>query len=83
MEPVRICLSSDAIRATFLTPLLDGRRNSEIPWTRGIWEWAVLALYLVFVVVVTGMLLLVVRSKAPKGRWRWGRKPGDDPSEDL
>ncbi|HEY8201580.1 MAG TPA: hypothetical protein VII47_09525 [Actinomycetota bacterium] len=42
-----------------------------------------MALYLVFVVVVTGMLLLVVRSKAPKGRWRWGRKPGDDPSEDL
>jgi hypothetical protein len=36
-----------------------------------------------FVIPSAIVFILLVRSRAPKGRWRWGRKPDDDPGEDL
>ena len=39
--------------------------------------------YLAFVAVAAVAFLAIVRSKAPKARWRWGRKPDDDPAEDF
>jgi hypothetical protein len=39
--------------------------------------------YYAFVVPSALVFVFVVRRKAPKGRWRWGQKPGDDPEEDL
>lgn len=41
---------------------------------------------LVFVttfMVATGMLLSITHYTAPKPRWRWGKKPTDNPSEDA
>ena len=39
--------------------------------------------YYAFVFPSAFVFILIVRRKAPKGRWRWGQKPDDDPGEDL
>ncbi len=33
-------------------------------------------------IVATGTLLAVTHYVAPKPKWRWGKKPGDNPDED-
>jgi hypothetical protein len=42
-----------------------------------------LGVYVAVVVMALVMLLLVTVRKAPKGKWRWGAKDGDNPEEDL
>lgn len=39
--------------------------------------------YLIFVIMSTTILLLITVRKAPKGKWRWGWKEGDDTNEDY
>lgn len=39
--------------------------------------------YLIFVIMSTTILLLITVQKAPKGKWRWGWKEGDDTNEDY
>ena len=34
-------------------------------------------------VVATGLLFVVTYYTAPKPRWRWGKKPDDNPKEDF
>jgi uncharacterized membrane protein HdeD (DUF308 family) len=40
-------------------------------------------LYSVFVIITTTILLLITVRKAPKGKWRWGWKEGDNEGEDI
>ncbi|HYN99355.1 MAG TPA: hypothetical protein VEU28_06740 [Actinomycetota bacterium] len=37
----------------------------------------------IFMAAATVGLILISVSKGPRPRWRWGRKPGDDPEEDF
>lgn len=39
--------------------------------------------YSIFVITSTTILLLITVRKAPKGKWRWGWKEGDNKSEDF
>lgn len=39
--------------------------------------------YLVAVALAVVALLWFTRHKRPTARWRWGRKPDDDPDEDF
>lgn len=32
--------------------------------------------------VATGLLLVITHYKGPKPKWRWGKKPDDNPEED-
>ncbi len=46
-------------------------------------EATVSIVFILFTVVLTAMFLALVASKSPKPKWRWGRKPGDNPKEDY
>lgn len=39
--------------------------------------------FVMLVTAATACLLLISFSKGPRPRWRWGRKPGDNPDEDF
>lgn len=39
--------------------------------------------YLIFIITTTSVLLLLTVRKAPKGKWRWGWKEGDDKNVDF
>ena len=39
--------------------------------------------YLLFVAIATVGLVRITLRKGPRPRWRWGRKPGDNPAEDF
>jgi uncharacterized membrane protein len=40
-------------------------------------------LFLIFLIVVTAALVVISLVKGPRPRWRWGRKPADNPDEDF
>lgn len=44
--------------------------------------WGV-AGYLVGIAAGAGVLLWLTQKKGPRGHWRWGKKPEDDPAEDY
>lgn len=46
-------------------------------------DFAYTLAYLVFIIASTSSLLLITVRKAPKGKWRWGWKEGDDKKEDF
>jgi hypothetical protein len=39
--------------------------------------------FVIFFTAATAGLILISINKGPKPRWRWGRKPGDNPDEDF
>lgn len=39
--------------------------------------------FVILFTAVTAGLLMISFSKGPRPRWRWGRKPGDNPDEDY
>ncbi len=39
--------------------------------------------FFVIVGAAIGMLLIFTTQTGPKAKWRWGKKPGDDPDEDF
>jgi hypothetical protein len=39
--------------------------------------------YLLFVAIATIGLIQIALRKGPPPRWRWGKKPDDNPNEDL
>jgi hypothetical protein len=41
------------------------------------------AFFLLFATIATMGLLSLTRYKGPKPRWRWGKKPTDNPAEDF
>lgn len=41
------------------------------------------AVFSMFAVVVTAALIRVCYRKGPKPKWRWGKRPDDDPDEDF
>lgn len=41
------------------------------------------AFFLLFIVVATAGLIRISYAKGPKPRWRWGKKPDDNPEEDF
>lgn len=40
-------------------------------------------IFLAFIAASTGVILVISRLKGPKPKWRWGRKPNDNPKEDI
>lgn len=42
-----------------------------------------LGFFLLFVAVATVGLISISLRKGPRPRWRWGKKPGDNPDEDY
>ena len=36
-----------------------------------------------YLTVLTGIVLYISLARGPKPRWRWGKKPDDNPSEDI
>ena len=42
-----------------------------------------LGFFLLFVAMATGGLIQISLLKGPRPRWRWGRKPDDNPDEDF
>ena len=39
--------------------------------------------YLIFVVIATLLLIIVSSYYGPKPKWRWGKRPDDDPKKDF
>lgn len=39
--------------------------------------------YLTGLIIIIALMLFVTRRYAPRGKWRWGRKPTDDADEDF
>lgn len=39
--------------------------------------------FVIFFTAATAGMLMISFSKGPRPRWRWGRKPGDNPDEDF
>jgi hypothetical protein len=39
--------------------------------------------FAIFLTAATAGLLVISFSKGPRPRWRWGRKPDDNPDEDF
>lgn len=42
-----------------------------------------LGFFLVFLAAATSGLISISLARGPRPRWRWGKKPGDDPEEDF
>lgn len=40
-------------------------------------------LYLMFVAVMATLLVVISYKKGPSPKWRWGKKPDDDPDKDI
>lgn len=45
--------------------------------------WWPVAVFIALTTVVAAALVRVSMVRGPAPRWRWGRRPDDDPSEDL
>ena len=39
--------------------------------------------FLGYLAVLTGLILYISLVRSPKPRWRWGKKPDDNPDEDI
>jgi hypothetical protein len=39
--------------------------------------------FFIYLLVATGALMLICIRKGPKPKWRWGKKPTDNPTEDT
>lgn len=42
-----------------------------------------MVVFFTVLIVSTGLLFVITAYTAPKAKWRWGKRPDDDPKEDF